>query len=260
MAEEIRLLARLLHPRPVLVQRNTGDAQGAIGLRDGSRLTLQRAKSVEDGAVRVGVDEGSVGMLAVDLDQRRTDRFQHLNADRLVVDEGARASIRNLNPAQDEVALRVDVRLGCDLARRVLERNVESGRNLALAFAVADEAAVAAPAESERKRVEQNRFAGPGLAGQNAEAVAEVEFEPVDQDDVADRKLNQHPPCAYPAALRPPIRPLKLRLIHDPVSSRGSSPPERRRVWASLYQRLSGKLCPSTAAAVCASLTIPSAI
>ena len=41
-----------------------------------------------------------------------------------------------------------------------------------------------------------------------------------------------------------------VRLIQEPVSSRGASPPDWRRTIESLYQRLSGKLCPRTAAAV----------
>ena len=61
------------------------------------------------------------------------------------------------------------------------------------ALVVADEAAVAAAAEGQREGVEEDGLAGPGLAGQDAEAVGEVQLQPVDQDDVADRKLDQHP-------------------------------------------------------------------
>ena len=70
---------------------------------------------------------------------------------------------------------------------------IEDGGDLPLRLAVAHEPAVAARAERQRKGVEQDRFAGAGLAGEDREALAEVELEPVDQDDVADRELREHP-------------------------------------------------------------------
>ena len=54
------------------------------------------------------LDQGAVVVLAVDFHKRRADRFQHLHADRLVVDEGPRAAVRELQPAQDEIAFGVD--------------------------------------------------------------------------------------------------------------------------------------------------------
>jgi hypothetical protein len=62
-----------------------------------------------------------------------------------------------------------------------------------LRLAVAHEAAVAAGAEGEREGVEKDRFAGAGFAGENREPLVEVELDPVDQDDVADRELREHP-------------------------------------------------------------------
>ena len=76
---------------------------------------------------------------------------------------------------------------------RMVEGRVEAGRDLPLALVVADEAAVAAAAEGQREGVEEDGLAGAGLARQDAEAVGEVQLQPVDQDDVADRKLDQHP-------------------------------------------------------------------
>jgi hypothetical protein len=57
---------------------------------------------------------------------------------------------------------------------------------------VAHEGAVAAAAQRQRERVEENRLAGAGLAGEHAQAVLEGDLEPVDQDDVADRELDEH--------------------------------------------------------------------
>jgi hypothetical protein len=53
---------------------------------------------------------------------------------------------------------------------------------------------------------------------------------------------------------------LNALLIQEPLFSDGMPPPVFTRAYAWPYHSLSGKLCPSTAAAVCASSTMPSAI
>ena len=120
---------------------------------------------------------------------------------------------------------------------------------------MAHEARVAAAAERERERIEQDRFAGAGLAGQHREAGREIDVEPFDQDDVANRETGEH--CSSLAAERealpkrtafdqpwndvngparawrdyPDAKPsptlLNARLIQEPWSSCGSSPPPR---------------------------------
>ena len=58
--------------------------------------------------------------------------------------------------------------------------------------AVAHQRGVAARAERQRQRVEQDGFAGAGLAGQHGKAGREVDVQPLDQDDIADRQMRQH--------------------------------------------------------------------
>ena len=67
-----------------------------------------------------------------------------------------------------------------------------------LRCAVADQRRVAARAERERQRIEQDGFAGAGLAGQHRKAGAKVDLQPFDQDDIADRQMRQHVPRARP--------------------------------------------------------------
>ena len=71
-------------------------------------------------------------------------------------------------------------------------RHVEGGRDLALLRAVAHEAGVAAAAERQRERIQQDGFARAGFAGQHGEATGEFDIEPFDQDDVTDRQTRQH--------------------------------------------------------------------
>ena len=70
--------------------------------------------------------------------------------------------------------------------------DVEGGDHLALFGALAHQRRVAARAERQRKGVEQDRFAGAGLAGERGKAGAEIDVQPIDQDDVADGKASQH--------------------------------------------------------------------
>ncbi len=74
----------------------------------------------------------------------------------------------------------------------MLRRQFEHRGDLALLGALAHQRGVAAGAQRQRKGIEQDRLAGAGLAGQHGKARHEIDVEPVDQNDVADRKPGQH--------------------------------------------------------------------
>ena len=65
---------------------------------------------------------------------------------------------------------------------------LEFGRDLGLVRAGPDQAAVRAGAHGQAQCVQQDRLAGAGFAGQHAQGSGEVEVEPVNQNDVADRE------------------------------------------------------------------------
>ncbi len=155
-------------------------------------VRLQSAEGVDQGPVAFRVHQGPFVVLAVDLDQAAAHDSQGLGADRRVVDVGAGPPVRQLHAPQDEVALDFDVVGARHLDGRVRGREFEHGRHLTLLLAVAHEPAVAPAAERERQRVEQDRLAGAGFPGQHREARLEIEVEPVDQNDVADRQPGQH--------------------------------------------------------------------
>ena len=131
-------------------------------------------------------------MLAVDLDQRRAERLQRLHAHRLIVDEGAGAAVGELHAAQDQRLVGGDVAFSQQCARRMPRRQLEHRGDLALLGALAHQRGVAARAERQREGIEQDRLAGAGLAGQHGKARREIDVEPVDQNDVSDRKPGQH--------------------------------------------------------------------
>ena len=90
------------------------DGGAVIGHRDLARaalapqrrhfggLVLDAPIGIEQGAMGRGIDEGAVVMLAVDFNERRAERAQHLHADRLVVDESAGAAVGELHAPHDQ--------------------------------------------------------------------------------------------------------------------------------------------------------------
>ena len=77
-------------------------------------------------------DAGAVVMLAVDFNQRCTDRAQRLHRHGLVVDQRACAPIGHLHAAQNEIAVDVDLLQLGHVARGMFLREIESGCHLAL--------------------------------------------------------------------------------------------------------------------------------
>ena len=98
-------------------------------------------------------------------------RAQQADAGGLIVDEGAAAAVGADDAAQHQpVAAGIEAGLGKHGARRMLVGEREFGGDHRLRRAGADQAAFGAQAQRQAERVEQDRFAGAGLAGQHAQA------------------------------------------------------------------------------------------
>src|SRR5262249_16174449 len=142
--------------------------------------------------MRGGIDEGAFIVLAVDFDQRGAKRTQHLDADRLIVDEGTGPAVGKLHAAQNELVLTAQAVVGKKRARGMALADFKSGRDLTLLGGLAHQGDIAARAERKRKSIKQYRLAGAGFAGQHRETGTEIDVQPVDQDDVADGKPGEH--------------------------------------------------------------------
>ncbi len=219
------------------------------------RLLFEPAEGVEQPAVSGGIDQSALVVLAVDLDQRTAELLEHLHAHRLIVDESARASVGELHAAQDQFVLGGNIIGREQRARRMVARDIEHSGHLALLDALPHQRLVAAAAQSQRESIEQDRLAGAGLAGEHGKAVGKIDVEPVDQDDVADRKSGEHwPGCVQglvpgfaiikdadgrhkavradrytvnqsDRGAQPRPMPLNALLIQEPWFSFGSTPP-----------------------------------
>ena len=91
--------------------------------------------------------------------------------------------------------------------------------------AVAHQRSVAARAERQRQRIEQDRFAGAGFAGQHRKAGGEIDVQPFDQDDIADRQVREHAESDRGLIVRRRMISLPALDSHEPPFSRGSRPP-----------------------------------
>jgi len=144
-------------------------------------------EGVEQIAVGAGIDKCAIVVLAVDFDQRTADVAHQRDGGLLIVDKDARAPVARLQAAQDDVAVVLDGVLGQDFARRMVARHVEHRRHLPLGGTVAHQRGIAARAERQRQRIEKDGFAGARFAGQNGKPRREIDVEPFDQDDIANR-------------------------------------------------------------------------
>ena len=124
------------------------------------------------------------------------------------------AAVGDLHPAQDQLVLGRDVVGGHQRADRMAGGQLEGGGHLPLLGAPwrtsARRRARRAPARSRRAGSicrRRSRRSAPTARG-------EVDVEPVDQDDVADREPNQHGSCPVAQASRAESPAPRLQICH----------------------------------------------
>ena len=120
---------------------------------------------------------------------------QQADADRLIVDEDLALAVGFQLAAQDQRFAFLDFEIGIVEHRgkaRGQRGEFEGRRHACLVLAPAHQRAVGAVAQHEAERIEQDRLARPGLAGEHTQPAPEGEVERLDQHDVADGKPGQH--------------------------------------------------------------------
>ena len=192
MAQIVGVAGSALHVGAVRLQRCVGGLAGLPERFESKHVLVQAGEGIEQPAVRGGVDQSALVVLAVDLDQGCADRFQRLHRGGLVVDEGAGTAVGKLHAAQNHLAGVFKAVGGENRQRGMALREVEHRRDLALFDAVADEPGIAAATQRQRESIEKNGFTCAGLAGQHRQTAGKLDIEPFDQDDVTDRKTGQH--------------------------------------------------------------------
>ncbi len=135
----------------------------------------------------------------MDLDQEGGQFGQLRHRHRAAVDEGARAAVGADHPAQLALLLVVELVVPQPAACGGLVVEVEFGRKLGPAGAVADHAAVGAQPGQEAQGVDHQRFAGAGFAGNHGHAWPELQFGGADNGEILDREMSEHGrQCVWP--------------------------------------------------------------
>ena len=138
--------------------------------------------------MRAPVQQANGFVLAVNLDQGRADLAQGRDPGRLVVDIGAAAAVGAQYPSQDQILARLNLKAAIsDQGQQIrIVGCGEDGGGDRLFRAMPDQAGIAPPAQRQAQRVQNDRLAGPGLAGQHGQAALDVEIERIHQDDIAN--------------------------------------------------------------------------
>ncbi len=197
--EAFDLLARMLEIVAVALGVRRGGArleQRGFEARDGGpgaldRTRLELAEGVEQRAMAARIEQAAIVVLAVDLDQQIAKLADQSRRNSSRPDEGAAAAVAFQCSADDQrfAGLGIDPLFAKDGMNRMARRKRDLGGDRRLTLAGPDETGIGAGAKRQAERVEQDRLARAGFAGEHAEPGLELELEPVDQHDVVDGEL-----------------------------------------------------------------------
>ena len=153
------------------------------------------AERIEDGALRFLIEQRLRFMLPVQAHERTTDFGEYRGGSRCAVDPRARAPARDDLAAQDESrrvvhihAARIEQRDQIIVARRI-----ENSFYRCLLRTGADEICRPPLTEQEAERADDDGFPCAGFTGENVEARRERQGERVDDREIPDAQLSEHP-------------------------------------------------------------------
>ena len=163
------------------------------GCRGFLGLTPQAGIGVEQLALGSRLEQGLMGMLAVYVDQEFAGLAQLLQGGGAAVDEGARTAAGIHHAAHQAhagiAAEFVLVQPGLQLGKGA---GIELGLDLGALGTGPHHAGIGTFAQCQRQGVDQDGFAGPGLAGKHGEAGLKFQLEAVDDDEITDIEGQQH--------------------------------------------------------------------
>jgi hypothetical protein len=166
------------------------DRSLALGKGGGQGAGVDAGLAVQELAGRRRAREALPGMLPVDVEQRVGQFAQLRHGGRAAVDPGAALALRIDGSAQQQRV--VGLEAGFVEPGLQGRDGVELGADLGARRALAHDAGVAPAAERQLQRIDQDRLACAGLAGQHREAGLEIDFEAADDHEVPQHQPPQH--------------------------------------------------------------------
>ena len=176
-------LQPLGQPGVLVVRRRHRGEQGRRGLA---------AAAVQPDALQLGRDQAELFALAVDAEQVRTDLAEQAQGRRLIVDEDPVAALApDLTPHDQLVALGLEPG-GGERRAPVAPGGPENAGDDQTVGAGADEIGGGASAGQQGQRVDDDRFARPGLAGEHVEARPELDLGAGQHREIAHVEGEEH--------------------------------------------------------------------
>lgn len=169
----------------------------AIQLSDAGGEFGDAGKRVNQVELIAGVEQTLLVMLSVDIQQKWSEILQCRNSRRLIVDENAISSIAGNLAANDNFGA---FRIKANALEAVCDVRLEDSFHDSARFSGSDSFRQRLRAGYQSESVDDNRLAGASLAGEQVKPVCEMDFEMIDQCEVADSKKTQHTPRCYTAS------------------------------------------------------------
>ena len=193
-------------------------AQPAMHPRDRVDAIAVPGVRVEQRALRRRLQQRLVRVLAVHVEEQLAQRLEPAHGHRTRVDEGPRAPVGGDHAAHDAVAAVVQRLLLQPAARRLAR--LEHGVHLRAAGVAAHQPGPRALADGELQRIDQQRFAGAGLAAQDRHPRREIQLQVVDDGEVAHAEVAEHRVTAPAPSAASRAAP---RSGHGPWGARGAA-------------------------------------
>ena len=95
-------------------------------------------------------------MLPVNFNEARTNRFQRLHANGLIIHKGTRATICHLHTAQNNIAFMDNIIVAQERMNRMIGRGLKNRRHLTLRFPVSHKRAVPTRTQGQCKGIKQD--------------------------------------------------------------------------------------------------------
>ena len=130
-------------------------------------------------------------MLAMDVEQAVGQLAQLRHGGRAAIDPGAALAL-GVDHAAQQQGITFKLETGLIKPGFKMRGAIELGRDVSAQRTFANHTGVAAAAQRQLQRIDQNRFARAGLTGQHRKTGAEVQFQGGHDDEIAQAQSAQH--------------------------------------------------------------------
>ena len=146
---------------------------------------------VEQPALGIAAQQRMMGILAMDVGQEVGHFTQLAQCRRSAIDIGARTPrVVDHSPQQAGIDIKIGRAQPCFQSAPC--SHIKLGGNLRTLGPAAHYGGIRTLTQGQRQRIDKNRLAGAGLAGQSTETTRELQFKAVDNDEITNDQTQEH--------------------------------------------------------------------